>query len=124
MLTKVLLLALASIASATTYKATFTEYGAGDQNSSPNCNTATAACGWYNYPGYNVAASQALFGVGPGAGAGPGCGTCWQLTPETDSSGNELSGAKSIIAKINNLCPADGNPLCAQSTLEDTNQYG
>ena len=25
---------------------------------------------------------------------------------------------------INNLCPAEGNPLCAQSSANDTNQYG
>ena len=99
-------------------------YGAGDDNGSPNCNTATAACGFYNEPGYNAAASQNLFGVGPGAGAGPACNTCWQLSPETDSSGNPLSGANSIVVKVNNLCPADGNPLCAQNGLGGTNQYG
>ena len=25
---------------------------------------------------------------------------------------------------VNNLCPADGNPLCAQNGLSGTNQYG
>jgi hypothetical protein len=25
---------------------------------------------------------------------------------------------------VNNLCPAQGNPLCSQSTTSDTNQYG
>jgi hypothetical protein len=25
---------------------------------------------------------------------------------------------------VNNLCPADGNPLCSQSGLSGTNQYG
>ncbi|MCJ1318466.1 hypothetical protein MMC15_003794 [Xylographa vitiligo] len=43
---------------AQTYKASFTKYGQGDQNGSPNCNTATAACGFYTYPGYNAAVSQ------------------------------------------------------------------
>ena len=47
------------------------------------------------------------------------------MTAETDSSGNALSNAgNSIVVMVNNLCPADGNPLCAQSTLQDTNQYG
>ncbi|MCJ1414485.1 hypothetical protein MMC32_000811 [Xylographa parallela] len=109
---------------AQTYKASFTKYGQGDQNGSPNCNTATAACGFYTYPGYNAAVSQNLYGVGPGAGAGPACGTCWQLTPKTDSSGNALKGAKTIVVKVNNLCPAQGNPLCAQNGLSGTNQYG
>ena len=111
--------------SGTTLKSSFTFYGAGDTFGSPNCNTNTAACGFFTEPGFSAAASQNLFGVGPGAGAGPGCGTCWQLTAETDSSGNALSNAgNSIVVMVNNLCPADGNPLCAQSTLQDTNQYG
>ena len=81
-----------------------TSYGAGDSFGSGNCNTATAACGFYNNPGYNAAISQAVFGVGPGAGAGPACGTCYKLMPD---------GGSSIVVKINNLCPDDGNPLCS-----------
>jgi hypothetical protein len=108
-----------------TYKASFTHYGAGDSFGSPNCNTNTAACFFYTQPGFSAAASQNLFGVGPGAGAGPACGTCWKLTGQTDSSGNKLSNAgTSIVVMINNLCPADGNPLCSQNGLSGTNQYG
>ncbi|MCJ1396926.1 hypothetical protein MMC11_000118 [Xylographa trunciseda] len=109
---------------AQTYKASFTMYGQGDGNSSPNCNTASAACGFYDNPGYNAAVSQNLYGVGPGQGAGPACGTCWQLVPKTDSSGNALKGANTIVVKVNNLCPAQGNSLCAQNGLSGTNQYG
>jgi len=76
-------------------------------------------------PGYSAAVSQNLFGVGDQQGPGPGCGVCWKLTGETDSSGNTLSNAgTSIIVMINNLCPADSNNLCAQSSLTDTNKYG
>jgi len=108
-----------------TYKASFTHYGAGDSFGSPNCNTNTAACAFYTYPGFSAAVSQNLFGVGPGAGAGPACGTCWKLVGETDSSGNQLSNAgTSIVVMVNNLCPAQGNPLCAQNGLTGTNQYG
>ena len=108
-----------------TFKASFTHYGAGDSFGSPNCNTNTAACGFFTSPGFSAAVSQNLFGVGPGAGAGPACGECWKLTGETDSSGNALSNAgTSIVVMINNLCPADGNPLCAQNGLSGTNQYG
>lgn len=126
------------------YKASFTEYGSGDQNGSGNCNVATTACGFYTSPGYSAAVSQNEFGVGPvshqpnstipttpltlleqGAGAGPACGTCWQLTIETDSSGNSVANAgKSIVVQVTNLCPADGNPLCSQNGLSGTNQYG
>lgn len=42
----------------TTYKASFTHYGAGDTFGSPNCNTNTAACGFYTSPGFSAAASQ------------------------------------------------------------------
>lgn len=55
----------------TTYKSTFTFYGAGDSFGSPNCNTNTAACGFYTYPGFSAAASQNLYGVGPGAVSNP-----------------------------------------------------
>lgn len=95
-----------------TLKASFTRYGAGDQDGSGNCNTATAACGFYNNPGYNAAISQALFGVGPGAGAGPACGTCYKLMPD---------GGNSIVVKVNNLCPDAGNPLCAYPVDVDVN---
>jgi hypothetical protein len=107
------------------FKASFTEYGTGDQNGSPDCNTLTTACGFYTSPGYSAAVSQNEFGVGPGAGAGPACGTCWKLTIETDSSGNTVSNAgNSIVVQVTNLCPAEGNPLCAQDGLTGTNQYG
>lgn len=33
--------------SGSTYKASFTEYGSGDDNDSGNCNVATTACGFY-----------------------------------------------------------------------------
>ena len=60
-----------------------------------------------------------------GAGAGPGCGTCWKLTIQKDSSGHTLSNAgNSIVVMVTNLCPASGNPLCSQSGLSGTNQYG
>jgi len=111
--------------SGTTYKASFTEYGSTDTWGSGNCNVATTACGFYTSPGYSAAVSQNEFGVGPGAGAGPACGTCWKLTIETDSSGNTVSNSgNSIVVKVTNLCPASGNPLCAQNGLSGTNQYG
>ncbi|TKA31948.1 hypothetical protein B0A50_01193 [Salinomyces thailandicus] len=118
-------LAFALKASAQNYSASFTQYGSGDQNGSGNCNVDTTACGYYTTSGYSAAVSQNVFGVGPGDGAGPACGGCWELTIQTDSSGNALSNAgNSIVVKVTNLCPADGNPLCAQSSTSDTNQYG
>ncbi|KAI9810902.1 MAG: hypothetical protein M1827_005761 [Pycnora praestabilis] len=106
-------------------KASFTHYGSGDSFGSGNCNTATAACSFYTSPGYSAAVSQNLFGVGPGAGAGGACGTCYRLTGETDETGAALTnGFPSIVVMINNLCPGSGNPLCSQSSLTDINQYG
>ncbi|ETN45571.1 uncharacterized protein HMPREF1541_09403 [Cyphellophora europaea CBS 101466] len=115
----------AALALGPTYKTTVTFYGAGDTFGSPNCNTDTAACAFYTSPGYSAAASQNLFGVGPSAGTGPACGTCWRLTAQTDSSGHALSNAgNAIVVMVNNLCPAQGNPLCAQNGLGGVNQYG
>ncbi|KAF1973276.1 hypothetical protein BU23DRAFT_464816, partial [Bimuria novae-zelandiae CBS 107.79] len=104
--------------------ASFTQYGSTDTWGSGNCNVATTACGFYTSSGYSAAISQNEFGVGPGAGAGPACGTCWKLTARTDSSGNTFSNAgMNIVVQVTNLCPADGNPPCAQNGPSDSNQY-
>lgn len=102
------------------FKATFTQYGSGDQNGSPNCATTVNACGDPSvYAGkYTAAISQKQFGVGPGQGAGPACGTCYELTIETDLDGNPVT-QKTITVVVNNLCPIDGNPIC-----DVPNQYG
>ena len=84
------------------YKATFTEYSGCGSN---------AACAFTTNPGYSAAISQFLYGGT--SGTGPGCGLCWNLTAEHDSSGNTIG--KSMVVMINNECPAQGNPLCAQS---------
>ncbi|KAF2092677.1 hypothetical protein NA57DRAFT_62202 [Rhizodiscina lignyota] len=121
---------LAALAENTTYETTFTWYGTGDQNGSPNCNSNTVACGFYTFPGYAAAVSQNLYGAGPGQGIGPACGTCWRLTIDTDMNGNTLKNSgNSIVVIVNNLCPAvdpkyGDNPLCAQPNLSTANQYG
>lgn len=43
------------LTSAVTYKSSFTHYGAGDTFGSPNCNTKTAACGFFTQPGFSAA---------------------------------------------------------------------
>lgn len=80
------------------------------------CNQPSVACG-LNGGQYHAAVSQNFFGVGPGAGAGPGCGICFSLT-------SSVPGTVPITVKIDNLCPADRNPLCAQDGLQGTNSMG
>ncbi|KAI9758060.1 MAG: hypothetical protein M4579_003191 [Chaenotheca gracillima] len=107
------------------YKASFTWYGAGDSFGSPSCQPIYGACGQIVNSGYTAAVSQNLYGVGPGAGAGPACNTCYSISGQTDSSGNILpGGGTTIVVKINNLCPAEGNPMCSQPDLWSSNQYG
>ena len=98
-------------------KATFTEYGTGDVMGSPNCATTENACG-APMSGFTAALSQSQFGAGPGEGAGAACGTCYELTIETDLDGNPVT-QNTVTVKIDNLCPMDGNPLCSVP-----NQYG
>ncbi|KAF2761397.1 hypothetical protein EJ05DRAFT_483767 [Pseudovirgaria hyperparasitica] len=118
-------LILVRVSLAQTYSASFTQYGSTDSWGSGNCNVNTAACGFYTNPGYSAAVSENLYGVGPGAGAGPACGACYRLTAQKDSSGNTLRNAgTSIVVMVNNLCPASGNPLCSQNGLSGQNQYG
>ncbi|KAI9717580.1 MAG: hypothetical protein M1828_007141 [Chrysothrix sp. TS-e1954] len=92
------------------FKASFTNYGAGDSFGSGSCTQNVGACG-HNDPGFTAAISQQQFGVGPGAGAGPACGTCYELTLQTDFAGAKVP-SKTITVMIDNLCPIDGNPLC------------
>jgi hypothetical protein len=49
-----------SVGSGMVYKSSFTHYGAGDSFGSPNCNTNTAACGFFTQPGFSAAVSQNL----------------------------------------------------------------
>lgn len=86
-------------------------YGSGDGNSSPNCNAGTVSCGWYTYPGYFAAVSQNLFGAASGHGSA--CGSCWQLDPVSNPNAADttaaVGGMKSIVVRVNNLCPSDTN---------------
>ncbi|KAF2228589.1 glycoside hydrolase family 45 protein [Viridothelium virens] len=110
----------------TTYNSTFTFYGSGDSRGDGTCNTNTAACGFFTNPGFSAAISQNLYGAAPGAGAGPQCGTCWRLTAQTNPYNQRAIGTAPIVVKVNNLCPASGNPLCAQKDLSggSTNAFG
>ena len=83
--------------------ASFTQYG--------GCRRSSVACGWYSDSGYNAAISQAVYGGGTGSGATGQCGVCWRLTPDGP-------GASEIVVKINDLCPDENNPLCAQPAGE------
>ena len=83
--------------------ASFTQYG--------GCRRTSVACGWYSKTGYNAAISQAVYGGGPGSGATAECGVCWRLTPDGP-------GTNEIVVKINDLCPDENNPICAQPAGE------
>lgn len=69
--------------------------------------------------GHTAAVSQNLFGVGSGAGAGPACGTCWDLS-------SNLRGTFPLKkVKVTNLCPADRfNEKCSQNGLSGKNSLG
>ena len=90
---------------------TSVRYGLGDENNSPNCNDASVSCGFYNDPGYNAAASQNLYGAA--SGKTDTCGTCWQLNPVSNPNAANpnatVAGLNSIVVKVNNLCPIQGN---------------
>ena len=113
----ILILSAFTLGAVAQLRASFTEYGSGDVNNSPNCATTVNACG-SPQPGFSAAISQAQFGVGPNQGAGPACGTCYQITIDTDLNGQPVT-QKTIQVTVNNLCPIDGNPIC-----NVPNQYG
>ena len=109
--------------------ATFTHYGSGDQNGSPSCKNPPAgqalACGASSsgISGYTAAISQNVYGVGPGAGAGPACGECWTLSIDEDANGNPIT-SKTVNITVNNLCPASGNEEWCDIPAGGTNQHG
>ena len=84
--------------------ASFTQYG-------PCNDPSKTSCAWYSSTGFNAAISQAVYGGYPGSGPSAACGICWKLTPD-------YAGANEIFVKVNNLCPDDQNPLCAQPAGE------
>ena len=73
-----------------------------------------AASSWALMPQYD----RVFLGVGLGHGAGPACNTCYSLSSST-------AGTKSIVVKVNNLCPALGNEaMCAQKGISGTISIG
>ncbi|KAB8201324.1 RlpA-like double-psi beta-barrel-protein domain-containing protein-containing protein [Aspergillus parasiticus] len=92
-------------------KATFTLYGEGDTRGSPNCATNVNVCGQPNQSGITAALSQAQYGLAPGQGTSPDCGTCWKITITSDLSGNPVE-EKTAKITVNNFCPMYSNPIC------------
>lgn len=98
-------------------------YNAGDSFDSGNCNNAQVACDFFSSTSYNATISQNVFDVGSDVDVEPACDTCWRLTALTDNNEASLPSRNSIVIKVNNLCPAQGNSLCSQNGLTGTNQY-
>ena len=63
--------------------------------------------------GYTAAISENLFGSPSTGIPGSACGECWSL---------KANRGTAVIVKIDNLCPRQGNPMCAQQTTSDVNQ--
>jgi len=95
--------------------ASFTYYsGCG----SPACGVAAS--------GYTAAISQLAFGSAPGIGPGDACGRCFSLTATADAYSPSFTGPfKTIIVKVTDMCPAQGNEQwCGQTPSSPTNQFG
>ena len=65
--------------------------------------------------GYTAAISENLFGSPSIGVAGSACGKCWSLT---------TNGGAAVTVEIDDLCPRQGNPTCAQQTTAEVNQVG
>ena len=83
------------------------------------------ACGIAGH-GYTAAVSQLTFGSAPGLGPGDACGRCFALTGNRDPYSPAYSGpfGQSIIVKVTDLCPIQGNQeWCGQTQGNPTNQH-
>ncbi|RDB23946.1 Endoglucanase-5 [Hypsizygus marmoreus] len=83
------------------------------------------ACG-KKATGYTAAINQLAFGSAPGAGAGDACGRCFAVTGTADPFSPAYTGPfHSIVVKVTDLCPVDGNvEWCGQRTSSPNNQHG
>jgi hypothetical protein len=71
--------------------------------------------------------SQLSFGSAPGSGAGDACGRCFQITGTSDPYSPSYTGpfGKSIVVKVTDLCPVQGNSaFCGQTQSHPTNTFG
>ncbi|KAJ3517749.1 hypothetical protein NLJ89_g301 [Agrocybe chaxingu] len=83
------------------------------------------ACGKRS-TGYTAAINQLAFGSAPGAGAGDACGRCFAVTGRADPYSPNYTGPfKSIVVKVTDLCPVQGNvEWCGQSLSKPNNAHG
>jgi hypothetical protein len=49
------------------------------------------------------------------------CGTCWRLRADVDA-GKELVN-RTIVVLVNEICPAEGYPICGQKNLTSVNSF-
>ncbi|TFK39943.1 endoglucanase V-like protein [Crucibulum laeve] len=83
------------------------------------------ACG-KSATGFTAAINQLAFGSAPGLGAGDACGRCFSLTGTADPFSPAFTGPfKSIVVKVTDLCPIQGNQeWCGQTQSAQNNQHG
>lgn len=70
--------------------------------------------------------NQLSFGTPPGLGAGDACGRCFALTGTEDPFSPSFAGPfHTIVVKVTDLCPVQGNEeWCGQTESDPTNQHG
>ncbi|KAI9149161.1 hypothetical protein HJFPF1_11209 [Paramyrothecium foliicola] len=97
------------------FTASFTFYGSGDGGDGTSCKNFGNACGIFPESGYAAGVSQNLYGDGIT------CGTCWRLYGKVDGGQKALN--RTIVVKVNEMCPAEGYPICGQKDLRSVNQF-
>ncbi|KAI9150624.1 hypothetical protein HJFPF1_10399 [Paramyrothecium foliicola] len=112
----------ADVSVGTSFSSSFTFYGSNDEGGSQNCSVSRMPCGFHSNPGFTASVSENLFGAFELGENSISCGTCWRLDAEFDASDRVLN--KTIVVMVNNICPAQGNPICGQRTLQEENEWG
>jgi hypothetical protein len=97
------------------FSASFTYYGSADGGDGVNCKTSENSCGLRAESGYAVGVSQNLYAQGMT------CGTCWRLHADVDAGQKVVN--RTIVVLVNEICPAEGFPICGMKNLSSVNEY-
>ncbi|KAF8889394.1 endoglucanase V-like protein [Infundibulicybe gibba] len=102
----------------------YIQHATGSASFTRYADCSQAACG-QTARGYTAAINQLAYGASAGLGAGDACGRCFAITGTGDPYSPDYQGSfKSIVVKVTDLCPIEGNEeWCGQTQSNPKNEH-